>query len=185
MSGERQLRELRLELHLHLDVGAFATPVHSASSSASILPNSSGVPILISAPSLASRARVSGGVKAFAERGVELVDDRGRRAGRRHDAEPERRLQFRESPPPTTVGTSGRFGLRTLPAIAIGRSLPAWICGRMWSRVGDDLDLAGEDRGEHRRGAAIGHVHDIDAGFELEQFEQQVRRGAEALRAPA
>ena len=34
-------------------------------------------------------------VQAFAERGVELVDDIGRRAGRRHHAEPERRVQFR------------------------------------------------------------------------------------------
>ena len=43
----------------------------------------------------------------------------------------------------------------------------------------------GHDGGEHGRRPAIGHVHDVDAGFELEQFGEQVRRGAEALRAPA
>ena len=50
--------------------------------------------------------------------------------------------------------------------------------------VGDHLDFACNNRSEHGRGAAIGHVHDVHAGFELEHFEQQVGRGAESLRAP-
>jgi hypothetical protein len=42
-------------------------------------------------------------------------------------------------------------------------------------RIDDELDLAGQERGQHRRGAAIRHMLDLDAGFELEQFEHQVR----------
>jgi len=52
-------------------------------------------------------------------------------------------------------------------------------------RVGDHLHLAGDDGGQHRRGAAVRHVQDVDAGFELEQLHQQVRRNTKALRAPA
>src|SRR6516165_2315897 len=47
-------------LHSTLMLAAFTTAVHCASSFASSLPNSAGVPILISAPRFASRARVSG-----------------------------------------------------------------------------------------------------------------------------
>src|SRR5215468_9808717 len=47
-------------LHSTLMLAAFATAVHCASSLASSLPNSAGVPILISAPRFASRVRVSG-----------------------------------------------------------------------------------------------------------------------------
>jgi hypothetical protein len=37
-------------------------------------------------------------------------------------------------------------------------------------RVGDHLNLARHDGSEHRRRATIGHMHDVDAGVELEQF---------------
>ena len=48
-------------------------------------------------------------------------------------------------------------------------------------RIGDHLDLARYDGREHGRGAAIGHVHDVDAGVELEHLEKEMRRDAEAL----
>ena len=51
--------------------------------------------------------------------------------------------------------------------------------------IGNDLDIAGQDGGEHGRGSAVGHVHNIDTGFELEHFGEEVRPGAESLRAPA
>src|SRR6516165_7285452 len=58
-AGERYRAEGR-KTHSTLMLAAFTTAVHCASSLASNLPNSAGVPILISAPSVASRARVSG-----------------------------------------------------------------------------------------------------------------------------
>src|SRR5262249_20939845 len=70
-AGERYRPEGR-KTHSTLMLAAFTTAVHFASSLASNLPNSAGVPILISAPSVASRARVSG----WARR-----DRRGRVAG--------------------------------------------------------------------------------------------------------
>ena len=81
------------ELHSTLILAAFTTAVHCASSSASILPNSSGVPILISAPSASIRARVSGGARLSRNAALSLSMISGRRPGRRHDAEPEWRLQ--------------------------------------------------------------------------------------------
>ena len=130
---------------------AFATAVHRASSSASILPNSAGVPILISAPSVCQpRARLRW-AEAVAERGVELGDDVRRRAGRRHDAEPERREQLRIAS--LRRGRHVRqFGKALASsATASGRSLPAWMCGRLVVLgVGDHLDFAGQDGGKHR-----------------------------------
>src|SRR5262249_60593991 len=58
-AGERIRAEDR-KTHSTLMLAAFTTAVHCASSLASNLPNSAGVPILISAPRVASRARVSG-----------------------------------------------------------------------------------------------------------------------------
>src|SRR6187399_2344208 len=49
--------------HSTLMLAAFTTAVHFASSSASSFSNSAGVPILISAPSVSSRARVSAGAR--------------------------------------------------------------------------------------------------------------------------
>ena len=150
--GERERRELaaRLCAYSPLMPAAATTLFQSASWLAIILPKVSGVSILISAPSASSRSRVAGSFKAFAERGVELVDDIGRRAGRRHHAEPERRVQLR-----IAHLRRGRH-VRQFRAPFVGddreRADLAGLDVRQdgGARIGDHLDFAGQNGGEHR-----------------------------------
>src|SRR5262245_35890398 len=60
-------------LYSTLILAAFATAVHFANSSARSFPNSAGVPILISAPSASSRARVSGGARLSRNAALSLL----------------------------------------------------------------------------------------------------------------
>src|SRR5262249_1493201 len=71
-------------------------------------------------------------------------------------------------PASTVVGTSGALATRCVVPTAIGLSLPALICGSstgrgqrtILTRVGGEQVVHGGSR------AAVGHVHDIDAGGE-------------------
>src|SRR5262249_21748684 len=70
-------------------------------------------------------------------------------------------------PASTVVGTSGALATRCVVPTAIGLSLPALICGSSPGRVQEDhLDLLGEQVVHGGSRAAVGHVHDIDAGGE-------------------
>jgi len=46
-----------------------------------------------------------------------------------------------------------------------------------WCWIGDDLHLVSQNGVEKGSCSAIGHVQDVDAGFELEHLGEQMRCG--------
>jgi hypothetical protein len=124
-------------------------------------------------------------VERFAERGIELGDDIRRRSGRRDHAEPERRVDLG-----IALLAGGWHAGQPVGARRTGDGYGAELAGLdvrqdRGHRVRDDLDLACDGGDEHGRSAAIGHMREAGLGLEFEQLEQQMRRDAEALRAPA
>ena len=112
----------------------------------------------------------------------ELVDDRLRRAGRRHDGDPQDALVARQA----HLGDGRRVG-HQLGAMPAGDAEHAELAGddlRIGGRVGVELELhdAGEQVGHRRRRAAIGNVRDLDAGAPQQQFHGDVRQRADAGR---
>ena len=80
-------------------------------------------------------------------------------------------------PTSTVVGTSGALATRSVAPTAIGLSLPALICGSRHRQIEEHhLHLLGQQVVHGRRRATVGHVHDVDAGGELEQFASKVRQ---------
>ena len=102
---------------------------------------------------------------------------------------------FRPAPPRqarTARSASDSLPLPSSAHPATSRSARPWsrqsaaryrteFAGARWCSDRGDLDLAGKKGCKHRRRAAVGNMHDVRAGFELEQFKQQMRPGAEAL----
>ena len=92
----------------------FTSADHLVSSRSMSAAYSSGVVGSGSAPSAAMRPCTSSDVERRAQRRVELVDDRARRAGRRHDAVMQHRLEAGQAlprPPSAARGISAeRFG---------------------------------------------------------------------------
>jgi hypothetical protein len=113
---------------------------------------------------------------------VEQVDDRARRAGRRHDAEPGS-ASICGNPASAVVGTSDTAGQPLCrcdreAAHLSGHDLPA----RERYDVEHHRDVAGDHVLNGRRGAAIRHVVDLDAGEPLELLADDVTGTAIALR---
>ena len=78
---------------------------------------------------------------------------------------------------------SGSASERVAVVTASARSLPALICSSDDSMGSNaNVQLAAHEIGQHRRRAAIGHVHDVDAGHHLEQLASHVLRAAVAGR---
>ncbi len=185
--GERRERERRrlanFVVQSTLIPAAAVTPCHIASSSLSIVRE------FLRRAGLDFRAQVLKPrprlwrAQAVVERGVELANDVGGCPGGRNDAEPEIGLQLRKA----GLGRGRHVG-QPLAACRRGDGERAQLAGldlrdHDGRGVGEHLDLAGQQVGDRRIGAAIGHVHDVDAGLELEHLGEQMRRGAVALRA--
>src|SRR6516162_11347976 len=167
-----------MRFHSAWILAAFTSAVHCARSLVSILSRSSGVPILTSAPSVSSRGRVSGAASASRNALLSLIMmPHGVPAGATTAS--QNGDCSLGKPASTTVGTLGNFGSRTL----LGNRDRAQLTGLdIWqaggTRIGNDLYFAGQDRIEQRPSAAIRHVDNIDARFELEHFGEQMRRCA-------
>ena len=136
-----------------------------------------------SAPSVASRWRTSSAVERLAQLLVEPLDDRPRRAGRRHQPVAQRRL------------VAGQAGFRDRRQIGQeARALRAAHRQRP-QQAGLGLPMGGRDRGEHHRdmaaeeigdgraGALVGNVGELDARHGGEQLAGQMADGADAGRA--
>ena len=106
---------------------------------------------------------------------VDLIGDRGRRAGRRDDRKPRARREIaqarfaqgrhlREQLRPLGRGDGENFRL----AAAMHRHRRAEI-------VEEQIDIAGENVGQRRAGAAVGHVHHLGAGLLREHHAGQMR----------
>src|SRR6516165_8147409 len=128
-AGERYRAEGR-KTHSTLMLAAFTTAVHCASSLASNLPNSAGVPILISAPSVASRARVSGWARLSRNAALSLSMMAGRVPAGATTPSQNGACSLGQ-PASGVVGTSGNFEKRSAPAIASARRFPDWMWGRL------------------------------------------------------
>ena len=115
-------------------------------------------------------------------RGGELVDDRLRRAGRRHHADPEIALVAGQSHLGDRRHVRHQFG-----AMVAGDAEHAQPPGgdlRMRGRIGVELELhdVGEQVGHCRRSAAIGDMRHLDADALQQQFHGQMRQRADAGR---
>src|SRR6516225_1291039 len=111
-------------------LAAFAIAVHCASSSANSLPNSAGVPILISAPRLAISCRVCGGARLSRKAALSLsMMAGGVSAGATTPS--QNGACSLGKPASDVVGTSGSLALRSAPGTAKGRSFPDSMCGRL------------------------------------------------------
>ena len=70
-----------------------------------------------------------------------------------------------------TGGTSGAVALGCVLVTASARKVPALACGQAKRDVVEgEVDVAADQRVHHLAGAAIGHVHHLGAGLELEQL---------------
>src|SRR6185437_5843858 len=105
---------------------------------------------------------------------VQLVDDRLWRTARGHQSEPDRRLvagnpglgyrrHVRQNVRPTLAGGGERAYLAG-----------ADIWGHRGNRVDHHLHLSADDAAAGIAAAAVGNVHDVDAGHGLEQFAGHV-----------
>ena len=82
------------------------------------------------------------------------------------------------------VGRSGSSGQRLAVETAIGRIEPRF--GERLRRrqiVDHQLHAAGDQVGQRRRAALVGHMRHLDAGHRLEQFGRDMRGAAEPGRA--
>ena len=107
--------------------------------------------------------------------GVELADDRRRRAFGRADADQPADIEAGHE-----FADGGRVG-KHRRAVRRGHRERAQLAGsdlfdQRRDGVDHALDAAAEQIGLRGSGAAIRHVNQIDAGHHLEQFERQVRR---------
>ena len=81
------------------------------------------------------------------------------------------------------VGTSGSTGLRLAPPVPERPELSGFdMRRRLNERAEHDLGVAAEHIDHGRSAAAERHVHDIDAGHELEQFAAEMLETADAGR---
>ena len=133
-----------------------------------------------SPPSLASFSFTSGSRKSLHGFGVELVDDRLRRRGRREHADPE--IVF-------GVGEAGLHGGRHVrqrrragrAADREHRQFPGRdqaARGRQRNEI--EIAVAGHDRGEPFRPALVGNVLDVDPGRQPEPFAVEMGGAAGA-----
>ena len=111
---------------------------------------------------------------------VQGGDDRRRRRSRRDHAVPVLDPQFRHA----ELRRGRHIGRRRRARAGAERDRLQWpplTCGRMDRQVEErHLYLLAEQVVHGGRRAAIGHVHDVDAGGQLEQFAGQMRQAAGA-----
>ena len=106
---------------------------------------------------------------------IDPLRQRGRRAGRRHQAEPGDRAEARHA-----GLREGRQLGRGLGALQIGDREDLQLAGAMQrhrgrERIEEHVDVAGDDIGERRLRAAIGDRHHLDAGLHFELRRRQMR----------
>ena len=83
----------------------------------------------------------------------------------------------------SAVGTSGIASIRLVPVTPSPRMrLLCTLRDAVGLRQEGELDVVRDQRGDHRRVAAIGDVHELDAGDVAEHLGEQVQRGAGAAR---
>ena len=108
---------------------------------------------------------------------MQRLDDVFRRAGRRDQAMPRRRLKTREAPSSSMVGMSGRIAVRLSVVTASARTCSVLDKAHDARGGGEHhLVLPGNDVLQGRRRAFIGHMHDVDMRHGLEQFAGEMRR---------
>ena len=117
------------------------------------------------------------------DRRVQLCHDRGRRPGRRQQAEPRCGFVARHA----GFGDCRHVG-QCRRALRRGDGQGAQLAGfdvadRRRHIVEHDRDVVAQQVIDGRRTALVGHVLDVDAGHLLEQFAGQVDRRAAARRA--
>ena len=124
-----------------------------------------------------------GRVDAGAKRAVEPLDDRLRRAGRRQQAVVQARLEARQAGlrRGRHVGQMAR-PLRRQHRQRLQRA-GLEHAHRRRQHVEAELDVAAEQIGRQRAGAAIGDDGDVDAGQRLEQLAAEIGAGAGRRRA--
>ena len=84
------------------------------------------------------------------------------------------------------VGTSGMAGERASVVTATARTVPLEdVFGLHRHAVDHHGDAAGQNIGHRRDGAAIGNMHDVDAGLLAKQFLGEMHRRARARRGVA
>ena len=154
---------------------AFTTLVRF-SASADTTPNSAAVVIIGRVPSSSSRARMSG----FASPALMSRLRRAMISGgvpRGAPTPPQVAASY-----PGTVSAMVGVGEQLEPFGACHRDRPQLAGADLRQcrhhHVDADLHLPADQIGHHRRAAAIGHVHHVDAGHHLEQLAGEVRRRA-------
>ena len=161
------------------------TSPQRAVSASTCLPNASGVPSGSVSPCPSSRALRSGDGERLVGLGVDPVDRRARRAGRREQAEPWPALD----PGHAKLGEGRHVRHRGLALGRRDRQRPHAAGGELLlgqrHDVEHDLDVAGDEILQRRRGAPIVHVLDVEIVELLELLARQMARAAEARRAIA
>ena len=138
------------------------------------LSNSAGVMMIGTAPCLAQASFVSALGQRLVDLGVELVDDRLRRAGRRHDAEPDGGLVARQA----GLG-DGRHVRQHGRARRAGGAERPHLAGLDVRRHGGDgvehhLHVAADGVGARFAAAAVRHMHDVGVAHGFEQLAGHV-----------
>ena len=113
---------------------------------------------------------------------VDPLRQRGRRPGRRHEAEPGDRAEARHA-----GLREGRQFRRRLGALQVGDRQDLQLAATMQrhrggERVEEHIDVAGEDIGQRLLRAAIGHRQHLDSSQRLKQRRRQMRGRLRALR---
>ena len=135
---------------------------HFVSSRSMSAAYSSGVDASGSAPSSARRDLSSSDVTAARRRSAELVDDRLRRARRRHDAVVQHRLVARQRPRDRRqIREDRRERLAWSPQRP---HLPSFTRATAGERAEIDPDMAADQIGQRRRTALVGNMGQLDAG---------------------